>query len=77
MDITKNDFNLIRVEKKNYQGRDFVDIRQYYRNDEGELRPTAKGVTVPPGKLTQLITALENLNAVNSQNRDSRGTGSI
>ena len=65
MDITKNAFTLIRVEKRNYQGKDFVDIRQYYKDDEGELKPTTKGVTLPPEKLSEFIKALENLNTVN------------
>ena len=54
MDITKNAFTRIRIEKRNYQGKDFVDIRQYYKTDEGEYKPTQKGVTVPPEKLPQM-----------------------
>ena len=43
-------------------------------NREDQAR---KGVTVSLGKLSQLIKALENVNAVNQKDRGSGETGSI
>lgn len=62
MDIQKNDITLIRVEKRSYKGKDFVDLRQFFKDDNGEFKPTQKGVTLPPDLLTELIEALEKLN---------------
>ena len=60
-DIQKNAFTLIRVSKRAYQGRDFIDIRQHYKDDKDEFKPTQKGVTIPPEKLPKLISALEKI----------------
>jgi len=61
MDIHKNDFTLVRVEKRTFKERDFIDIRQYYKNNSGEFKPTTKGVTIPPELLPELIEALEKM----------------
>ena len=62
MDIQKNDITLVRVEKRTYKDKEFVDIRQYYKDDNDEFKPTPKGVTIPPERLPELIGALEKLN---------------
>ena len=62
MDIEKNDFTKIRIEKRTWQGRDFIDIRQYFKDDEDKYKPSAKGITIPPERLPELIAALETLN---------------
>lgn len=62
MDIQKNDINLIRVEKRTYKEKDFIDLRHYYKDDDGEFKPTQKGVTLPPERLPELIEVLGKLN---------------
>ena len=61
MDVRKTDDTLIRVEKRSYKGRDFIDIRQYYQDDEGKFMPSGKGCTLPPEKLPEFIKAMEEL----------------
>jgi len=39
MDIHKSDDIIIRISENEYQDRKFIDIRQYYRNAEGEFQP--------------------------------------
>ena len=50
---------IIRVEKKEYKGYKFVDIRRYYENEEGEWLPTKKGVTLPLDKAEAIAEAIK------------------
>lgn len=61
IDIFKNDYTIIRVCRREYQGKHFIDIRTYCKDDAGEFRPTKKGVTILPGKLDSLIDALKRI----------------
>lgn len=61
-DIKKNAFTRIRIEKREFQGKEFIDIRQYFKNEDDEYKPSPKGVTLPPDKLNELIQALQEIN---------------
>jgi|GraSoiStandDraft_9_1057307.scaffolds.fasta_scaffold186345_2 Transcriptional Coactivator p15 (PC4) len=41
-----------------YQDKNIVDVRQYFTNDKGQLRPTSKGVAMGIGRLVELHAAL-------------------
>ena len=41
-----------------YQDKNIVDVRQYFTNDKGQLRPTSKGVAMGIGRLIALHAAL-------------------
>jgi Transcriptional Coactivator p15 (PC4) len=41
-----------------YNGRKTIDCRKYYRSDEGELRPTPKGLTIAVTHLPALAAAI-------------------
>lgn len=58
-DIERNDLEVVRVEKREFKGHEFVDIRIYYQNDSGEWKPTKKGVTLNPDKIDELVEALK------------------
>ncbi len=54
---------VIRIEKKEYKGHTFIDIRKYYQDSDGEWLPTKKGVTLPLIKAQEIVNAiLEELN---------------
>ncbi len=38
-EVQKNTQEKIRVEKRKYKGREFVDVRTYYLDDSGEWKP--------------------------------------
>ena len=40
------------------EGVDFISVRIYYQADNGEWRPTKKGITVKPEKVDELIAFL-------------------
>jgi len=54
-EIERSDTEKLVVELSNYKGRDFVSARIYYLADNGEWRPTKKGITVKPEKVDELI----------------------
>jgi len=58
-EVQKNTQEKIRVEKREYKGREFVDVRTYYLDDSGEWKPTQKGVTFRPDQLEEIVEALE------------------
>jgi len=61
MDI-KYKSGLIKVQKVNYKGRDYIDIRKFYQDYEtGEWRPTPKGISFDPEILQEIIKALQKL----------------
>lgn len=57
-EIQKNALEKIIVSTGTYKGYDFVDVRVYYQDKDGEWKPTRKGVAVPPDKLEELIDLL-------------------
>ena len=43
---------------KSYQGRAFFDLRTFYTDQDGVSKPTAKGITASPHKLTEIAKAI-------------------
>ena len=44
--MEKSGGHLIRVTESNYEGHDLVDVRVYYSDENGTLKPTRKGIAV-------------------------------
>ena len=42
----KNATEVVRVSLREFRGRKLVDVRVYYTDDEGEYRPTRKGISL-------------------------------
>lgn len=62
-EIQKNALEKIIVSTGSYKGYDFVDVRVYYQDKDGEWKPTRKGVAVPPDRLEELIELLKKAQA--------------
>jgi len=54
----KNATEVIRMSLTEYRGHKLVDIRVYYSDDEGQYRPTKKGVSLGVGLYTDFKRAL-------------------
>lgn len=54
-EIERSKTERLRIEASNYKGVDFISVRIYYQADNGEWRPTKKGITVKPEKVDELI----------------------
>ncbi len=59
-EIPKNTQEKIRIEKREYKGKEFIDIRIYYASGE-EWKPSPKGVTFNPAMIPDIMKALESL----------------
>ena len=59
--IEKREGESVRVAINEYQERTYLDIRQHFENQDGEWKPTQKGVTLPLDKIDELKDALDKL----------------
>lgn len=57
----KNALEEVRASISTYKGRKYFDIRVYYQGDDGEYKPSKKGVALSPELLPELETALKKL----------------
>jgi hypothetical protein len=48
----------LRLSLSSFRGRDFLDLRTYYLADDGKMRPTPKGCTIPLWAIPSLQDAL-------------------
>lgn len=51
--------DMLRVTTSEYKGTTYVDIRVWYFDRGGELRPGTKGVSLRPDAITAVIEALQ------------------
>lgn len=54
----KNATEVVRVSLSEYRGRKLIDLRVYYSDDEGEYRPTRKGVSLNVDTYPEFKSAL-------------------
>jgi len=56
--IDKGLGNRIHVRLSRFRERDYLDIRNFYETDDGEWKPTRKGIAIPVEFYDELIEAL-------------------
>jgi len=63
MIIEKSPTLRINIESKEYNGKKYVDIREYYieSKDDTSWKPSKKGVTVPIDKVEELKAIVASL----------------
>lgn len=49
----------IIVTVKEFRGKQYIDIRTYFENDEGDWIPTKKGISLTPDNLDAVIKFLQ------------------
>jgi len=49
----------IYVRLSRFRERDYLDIRNFYETDDGEWKPTRKGIAIPVDLYGELMTALK------------------
>ena len=60
--IPKGRREVIRIARESRFGNDMVDVRIWYYSDDGELRPTPKGISIAPNKIDDVISGLAKAN---------------
>jgi hypothetical protein len=58
LDLRKSDSERLRVQVKEYRGRVYIDLRTWYVAEDGEYRPSSKGVTIKPTQVPEVVQAL-------------------
>ncbi|HXH11420.1 MAG TPA: transcriptional coactivator p15/PC4 family protein [Alphaproteobacteria bacterium] len=73
--IAKNPTEEVRVSFTSYRGYDLVDIRVYFQDEQGEWRPTKRGVSLSVDSFGELRDAIlkaeEMLNALPPSGKSS------
>lgn len=55
----KNSFEEVRISLTKFKGKELIDLRVYYRPEDGEeMRPTKKGITISLDKFSELKNAV-------------------
>lgn len=49
----------IIVALKEFKGKEYIDIRTHFENNEGDWIPTKKGITLTPDSLDEMIDLLK------------------
>jgi hypothetical protein len=50
--------DIIVVSLSTFEGRNLVDVRQFFTNEQGQIRPTSKGVAMVVLRLPELAAAI-------------------
>ncbi|MGD1885457.1 MAG: transcriptional coactivator p15/PC4 family protein [Paracoccaceae bacterium] len=58
-EIPRSSRETIRVQREFHRGFEIVQLRIWYTYDDGETRPTKKGVTFKPDAIPEIISALQ------------------
>ncbi len=58
-EIPKSRREMIRVTRESYRGYAFVQLRVWFRAEDGEFRPGKSGIAIAPDKLDAAIAALQ------------------
>ncbi len=70
-EFKKNDRGeVVRIVREDYKGADLVNIRVWYRADNGEMRASKTGITINGGQIDQLIEALQAVKAEGRQTNE-------
>ena len=57
--IEKGMGSRIHIRLSRFRDRDYLDIRNFYETDEGEWKPTRKGIAVPVELYAELMAGLK------------------
>ena len=60
-EFEKNSTESIRFTLSEFKGRELVNIRVYYTDDDGELKPTKKGISFSTELFDEFIEGIEKL----------------
>ena len=68
--IRKNKSEVIRIQLKEYEGHKLVDIRVWYEDENGEYKPTKKGISFNRHLSINVANAITEVMSENSIEED-------
>ncbi len=57
----KNALEEVRASITSFRGKKYFDIRVYYKADDGEFKPSKKGITLAPSLIEDIEEAIKKL----------------
>ncbi len=63
-EIQRNSMERIKVSVETYKDHTFIDLRTYFEDDQGEWRPTKKGITIQLDKIGDVIDLIKKADEV-------------
>jgi hypothetical protein len=57
----KNALEEVRAYVSEYKKRDYINLRVFYKAEDGSMRPTQKGITLAVDLIDELVAAVEGL----------------
>ena len=69
-EIRKNKSEVIRIQLKEYEGHKLVDIRVWYEDENGEYKPTKKGISFNRHLSMNVSNAITEVMSENSIDED-------
>ena len=67
-EMEKSGNEKIKFSLTEFKGKNYVDLRVYYEDDEGDWKPTKKGITVPLAQFHELAKNVNTLEVYLSKN---------
>lgn len=58
-EIEKNLKEVIRIEISEFKGKNYLNIRLWYMSEDGEYKPSPKGISLPVSKAENISEALK------------------
>ena len=55
----KNAVEEVRAFLSEYKKRDYINLRVFYKADDGSMRPTQKGITLSVDLIDELVAAVD------------------
>ena len=52
---------IIRVQKTEFKGKEYIDVRKFYQGENEEWLPTKKGISIPIDLVKEVIKAINSL----------------
>jgi len=79
IEVPKNTLETIRFQMTEFKGKPYADIRAYYQAENGDWKPTKKGLMISPEIRPEFAKGIERLDGelrkhgLSSQNEDQGG----
>lgn len=56
--FSKNALEEVRASITSFKGKKYLDIRIYYKTDDGDYKPSKKGITLSPALIDEIEEAV-------------------
>ncbi|MBB5501547.1 transcriptional coactivator p15/PC4 family protein [Paraburkholderia sp. MM5384-R2] len=58
LDLQKNARERLRIMHKVFKGKEYIDLRVWYADENGDYQPSRSGVSIRPDQLAEVVRGL-------------------